>query len=59
MFRAPSVAEREVAASNARVRKELEGLFEPLAPAGGESGRWIRDREHRDDRRVGPARDGG
>jgi len=53
------LAEREVAASNARVRKELEGLFEPLAPAGGESGRWIReDRDHRDDRRFGPGHDG-
>lgn len=53
------LAEREVAESSARVRKELEDLFEPLAPAGGESGRWIReDRRHRDDRRLGPPRDG-
>lgn len=51
------IAEREVAESSARVRKELEDLFEPLAPAGGESGRWIRDdRDHRDDRHFGPAR---
>jgi hypothetical protein len=49
------IAEREVAESSARVRKELEDLFVPLAPAGGESGRWIReDRDHRDDRRFGP-----
>ncbi len=52
------IAEREVAESSARVRKELEDLFEPLAPAGGESGRWIReDRDHRDDRRFGPRDD--
>jgi hypothetical protein len=51
------IAEREVAESSARVRKELEDLFELLAPAGGESGRWIReDRDHRDDRRSGLAR---
>lgn len=51
------IAEREVAESNARLRKELEDLFEPLSPAGGESGRWIReDRVHRDDKRFGPAR---
>jgi hypothetical protein len=51
------IAEREVAESNARVRKELEDLFEPLAPAGGESGRWLReDRDHRDDKRLGPPR---
>ena len=50
------IAEREVAESNARLRKELEDLFELLPPAGGESGRWIReDRDHRDDKRFGPA----
>jgi HicB_like antitoxin of bacterial toxin-antitoxin system len=48
------LAEREVAESNARVRKELEDLFEFLPPAGGESGRWLReDRDHRDDKRFG------
>jgi HicB-like antitoxin of HicAB toxin-antitoxin system len=48
------IAEREVAESNARVRRELEDLFDLLPPAGGESGRWIReDREHRDDKRFG------
>ncbi|HEX3737615.1 MAG TPA: type II toxin-antitoxin system HicB family antitoxin [Solirubrobacterales bacterium] len=52
------VAEREVEESNARVRKELEDLFELLSPAGGESGRWMHeDREHRDDKRFGPRRD--
>jgi len=44
------VAEREIADGNARLRKELEDLFDLLPPAGGESGRWIReDRDHRDD----------
>jgi hypothetical protein len=48
------IAEREVAASNSRVRKELEDLFEFLPPAGGESGRWLReDRDHRDDKLFG------
>jgi hypothetical protein len=52
------VAEREIAEGNARVRKELEDLFEPLPPAGGESGRWIReDRDHRDDKWILRGRD--
>jgi len=47
------LAEREIDASNARLRQELEDLFEPLPPAGGESGRWMReDRRHRDDKRL-------
>ena len=49
------IAEREVEASNTLLRKELEDLFELLPPAGGESGRWIReDRDHRDDQRSRP-----
>jgi HicB_like antitoxin of bacterial toxin-antitoxin system len=49
------IAEREITEGNARLRQELEDLFEPLAPAGGESGRWMReDRRHRDDKRFGP-----
>lgn len=53
------IAEREIAEGNARLRKELEDLFEPLPPAGGESGRWMReDRRHRDDKRFGPGPDG-
>jgi hypothetical protein len=53
------IAEREVAESNARVRRQLEDLFEPLPPAGGESGRWLReDRDHRDDKRLGAGPDG-
>jgi hypothetical protein len=54
------IAEREIAEGNARLRKELEDLFEPLPPAGGESGRWMReDREHRDDKRLGRRSDAG
>lgn len=54
------IAEREVAESNARVRKELEDLFEFLPPAGGESSRWLReDRDHRDDKLFGSHRDDG
>lgn len=48
------IAEREIAESSARLRQELEDLFELLPPAGGESGRWMReDRRHRDDKRLG------
>jgi hypothetical protein len=48
------IAEREIAEGNARLRQELEDLFELLPPAGGESGRWMReDRRHRDDKRFG------
>ncbi len=53
------LAEHEIEATDARLRRELEDLFEPLPAAGGESGRWMReDREHRDDKRLGPHRDG-
>jgi hypothetical protein len=52
------ISEREVDESNARLRKELEDMFEPLPPAGGESGRWIReDRDHRDDKLISLAPD--
>ena len=52
-------AERELAERRTTRHKEFEEMMPPPIHGGGESGRWIReDRDHRDDKRWGPDRDG-
>ena len=53
-------AERELEERKAVRHKEFEEMMPPPIHGGGESGRWIReDRDHRDDKRLGPRRDEG
>jgi hypothetical protein len=54
-----SVAE-EVRRNQARFRAQLEEMMGPPIHGGGGSAEWLRwDRDHRDDQRMGQARDDG
>ncbi|HEX4730131.1 MAG TPA: hypothetical protein VH299_02625 [Solirubrobacterales bacterium] len=51
-------AERELEEDKARRHKQFEEMMPPPIHGGGGSAEWIRwDRDHRDDKRLGP--DGG
>jgi predicted DNA-binding protein len=55
------IAEREIAESNERFRREIEDMLDrhPIDLGGKSAAELIReDRDHRDDKRIGPDRDG-